>query len=199
VTTEAGLPCPTDDFTTNALCEFSDANCMPAGSRTATVRGHSVTYNWPVAGCLDNAFQNGDLDFDGTSYQPDWPDGSPTHPTPFEYTGPVTNNHQYPTIQFETNVGGSEILCHTDTGEGCTVPPQGAAFYPFWTLGRPRTGALSAAGTVGGCVWSFGNVIPGTTKQAFGKTAQYGKPDVGFYAGNSISPMTPNPQLTTTC
>src|SRR5581483_3340178 len=106
--TEDGQSCPS-----NAPCEFSDAPCAPAGARIAKVNAQTVAYNWPVAGCLGQIFQNGDLDFDGTPYQPDWPDGSAGHPTPFSYIGPFTgsSNTTFPTVQFETNVGASEISC----------------------------------------------------------------------------------------
>ena len=192
-TTQNGATCPTNDATTGASCEFSDANCMPAGSRTATLNGHPVTYRWPIAGCLDNAFQNGDLDFDGTSYRHDWPDGTRGHPSTFAYLGPFTpHGGTYPTIQFETNVGASEILCDTGTGTGCTTPPTGAAFYPFWTLGR-----TPGAGHV--CAWNFGDRISGRTVRSFGGDAQYGTPDLARFGGTSTSQPLPNPQLSTRC
>ncbi|MDT4961676.1 MAG: hypothetical protein QOF87_1323 [Pseudonocardiales bacterium] len=192
-TTQNGAPCPTNAFASNANCEFSDAACMPAGARNATANGQHVVYRWPIAGCLDNVFQNGDLDFDGTSYKHGWPDGSKGHPTAFEYSGPVTRHgHTYPTIQFETNVGASEFLCNTETGAGCTVPPTGAQFYPFWTLGKS-----SARGHV--CAWNFGDVIPGSTVRSFGRTAEYGTPDVARFGGTSTSSPRPNPQLSTRC
>ena len=121
--TEGGAPCPTSDFNSGALCEFSDALCVPAGPRTLTINGSPVTVSWPVAGCEDNTFQNGDLDFDGSSYLADWPDGSPTRPTSFAYLGPFTGGQPYPQVQFETDVGGSEIKCDTATGAGCTAHP----------------------------------------------------------------------------
>jgi hypothetical protein len=42
----------------------------------------------------------------------------------------------------------------------------GGAFYPFF----------SQAGTGAACRFNFGNDIPGTTTNDFGKTAQYGPP-----------------------
>jgi hypothetical protein len=193
-TTEGPAACPSNNFTSGALCEFSDANCMPAGTRAVTIEGQSVPITWPVAGCLDTAFQNGDLDFDGTSYMADWPDGSRDHPTAFEYLGPFTpHGRVYPTIQFETNVAGSESLCNTDTGAGCTALPVGAAFYPFWTLGKGQgnTGQV--------CVWNFGNVIQHRTVASFGGTAEYGTPDIARYGGTLTSVQLPNPQLSTRC
>ena len=194
-TTETGAACPTNDFRSGALCEFSDAPCHPNGARQATVNGVPVTYKWPVAGCMQTFFQNGDLDFDGTSYNADWPDGSHGHPQPFEYAGPfTTGGAPYPSVQFETNVGASEILCNTSTGAGCTAPPAGANFYPFWTLGSPRE--VPSGGL---CAWNFGNDIARRTVQDFGKTAQYGTPDVARFAGTSTSPVLANPQLSTRC
>ncbi|HEV7204899.1 MAG TPA: hypothetical protein VGN18_09830 [Jatrophihabitans sp.] len=197
-TTEGGAACPTNDATTGANCEFSDANCMPGGPRTAQVNGRSVVYRWPIAGCQDNVFQNGDLDFDGSSYQADWPDGTRHHPTSFEYLGPFTRNGRtYPTVQFESNVGASEILCDTRTGAGCTAQPVGANFYPFWSLGHPRGAIGSVSRST--CVWNFGNDIPGTTHTDFGRTAQYGTPDIARFGGTLTSPLLPNPALSTSC
>jgi hypothetical protein len=154
-----------------------------------------VSYKWPVAGCIQTSFQNGDLDFDGTSYNADWPDGSRGHPTPFEYLGPFTSaGGTYPSVQFESNVPASEILCNTATGAGCVAPPAGADFYPFWSLGSPR--ALPAGGL---CVWNFGDDVARRTAQDFGKTAQYGTPDVARFAGTLTSAVLPNPQFRTRC
>jgi hypothetical protein len=150
------------------------------------VNGKAVTQRWPIAGCQQNVFQNGDLDFDGPSYQAAWPDGSPGHPASFEYLGPFTGRGKtYPTVQFETNVAASEILCSTQTGAGCTAVPKGAEFYPFWTLGKPggKHSAALARSSGGLCVWNFGNVIRGTTVKTFGKTAQYGEPNLAHFGG----------------
>lgn len=189
-TTETGVACPTNNASSGALCEFSDALCLSAGACTISVNGTPQTVSWPVAGCQDNTFQNGDLDFDGSPYVADWPDGSATHPTSISYIGPFTgsNSNTYPQIQFETDLGGSEILCDTATGAGCTVPPLGPGgltFYPFWTL----------AHSPAGCVWNFGNVIPGQTVQNFGGPAEYGTPDVARFGGTFTSQVISNPQL----
>jgi hypothetical protein len=101
--------------------------------------------------CYQSRFENGDLDYDGQSYLPDWPNGSPNFPTTLEYAGPFTARGQsYPQIQFETDAGGSEGLCNVATGVGWTAPPQGAQFYPFWSLG---SGTLGSTGTA--CLWNF--------------------------------------------
>jgi hypothetical protein len=154
-------------------------------------------WSWPVAGCLQNIFQNGDLDFDGNGYRASWPDGSPNHPSPFSYAGPFdSSGNPYPTIQLETNVGASEILCNVSTGAGCTEPPTGAAFYPFWTLGKQD----ARFGTPGrGCLWNFGNSIAHVTTDDLGGAAEYGSPNTARFAGTSITSPMPNPQLNTSC
>lgn len=50
-----------------------------------------------------------------------------------------------------------------------------------------------------GCVWNFGNVIPGTTQQSFGGAAQYGTPNVARFAGTLTSQPLPNPQFNGSC
>jgi hypothetical protein len=194
--TEDRAACPSNNFASSALCEFSDANCMPLGDRNIITDGVKRTVSWPLAGCQDNVFQNGDLDFDGTPYTFAWPDGTPGHPTPFDYFGPFTGDDQpYPTVQFETDLPASENLCNVVTGAGCTAPPLGARFYPFWTIG---TGALQGRGEHR-CLWNFGTVIPSVTTQTFGGAAEYGTPDVARFAGTLTSQLMPNPQFSGAC
>jgi hypothetical protein len=191
------VACPTNDSNSGALCEFADGSCFQKGARTATVNGAPVTEESDANFCLANRYQNGDLDFDGTSYQSfTWPNGSRNHPTPYDYAGPFqANGKLYPQIQFETNVGASEALCNTTTGAGCTVKPAGSDFYPFWSL-RPQPSALGSHVT--SCVWNFGNVLP-TTFDTFGKDAEYGTPDVPRFAGTSTSPVMANPEASGIC
>ena len=201
--------CPTDNAASGALCEFADGYCFYAGPRPVVINGHPARETERVTGCNADQFQNGDLDFQGTPYQPDtWPNGSPDHPTSISYIGPFQRNGRpYPAVQFETDVGGSEFLCNTTTGAGCTAPPLGSKFYPFWTLGRlsgPAArgpyGSSPAGGQMrpGACVWYFGNVLPATT-QDFGKDAEYGTPDVARYGGTIISAPMPNPEFSRSC
>jgi hypothetical protein len=185
--TEGDLACPSNNFASGFLCEYSDASCFPKGSRTITTNGVNSTTTWPIAGCEANFFQNGDLDYDGSSYVADWPDGSANHPTSFQYIGPFTNGlDTYPQVQYETDGVDSEANCDTSTGAGCTVPPLGPGdaptFYPFWSLSH-------------GCQWNFGNDIAGQTAQDFGQDAQYGSPDLARFGGTSISAVLSNPQL----
>ncbi|HEY7145441.1 MAG TPA: hypothetical protein VH637_14455, partial [Streptosporangiaceae bacterium] len=194
------VACPTNDAGSGALCEFSDANCFPKGSRTVTINGTPTKETAPLAACLDNEFQNGDLDFDGTSYQSfTWPDGTKNHPTPFQYVGPFdATGKPYPQIQFESNAPASESLCDVSTGTNCDVKPLGSAFYPFWSLNN----SARLAGTHvprGACTWNFGSVIPGLTTQSFGGDAEYGVPDVARFGGTNTSPVMANPAVTGSC
>jgi hypothetical protein len=192
--TTGPVACPTNDPATGALCEFADGFCLPKGTRTALVNGVPTVESSRANECYQNRFQNGDLDYDGSSYLADWPNGSPNFPTTLEYAGPFTaRGHIYPQIQFETDAGGSEALCNTVTGANCTAPPLGAQFYPFWSLGR---GTLGFTGTA--CLWNFGNSEPNTVAD-FGKDAQYGVPDVARYGGTLTSQPLANPQFARGC
>ena len=186
------VACPTNDSGSGQLCEFSDGECFNAGTRTVMENGVATTEHMAVTGCLDNLFQNGDLDFDGTDYQGrSWPDGSANTPTAWQYLGPFgPDGRLYPQIQFETNAPASEILCDTTTGDGCVVKPQGSNFYPFWSMNNRQFGSA--------CTWNFGNVLP-VTRNTFGKTAQYGTPDVARFAGTLTSPVQTNPALQPGC
>ena len=204
-TTQDGLACPPDpatglpNFTEGLSCEYSDALCMPKGPRPVSNDGAVTSVSWPVAGCQEDYFQNGDLDFDGTPYQNDWPNGSSTTPTSFQYWGPFANGSStYSQVQFETDVLASEGFCNVSTALGCTVPPVGANFYPFWTLGSSSS-EPSLAPTSFACAWNFGNMIPAVTKNAEGGDGEYGLPDLSRYAGTAISPPMSNPQLSSNC
>ena len=182
----------------NLLCEVSDGYCVPAGSRTVTVGGAAQTWSWPLNGCEMNQFQNGDLDFDGTPYQADWPDGSSAHPTSAKYLGPFDpSGHLYSQLQFESDAPGSMSTCNTSNGSGCAVPPPspsgtGSAFYPFWsTETSQQPPALHPVS--GACAWNFGNDVSGVTTDDFSKDTQYGSSDTGHFRGNVISSPQTNP------
>jgi hypothetical protein len=192
--------CPTNDSSSATLCEYSDGYCFQTGSRTATLNGSPVTENAALTGCFDTQYQNGDLDFEGTPYHADWPDGSSTSfPTSFRYAGPFTSSGAaYPDVQLETDVAGSENLCHPTTGSGCSAPPTSAAFYPFWSLNNSQT--LPNSGLLSGtCVWNFGNDISGVTAEDLTQDGQYGSPDVARYGGTLISGVIGNPANTSSC
>lgn len=122
-------------------CEFAYGYCFPAGNRPVTVNGKKTVESWPVAGCNAEAFQNGDLDFDGNAYQPGaWPNATANQPTAIRYMGPFDASGALdPTVQFETDVAGSEFVCDTTTGHDCSAPPLGSAFYPFYSLNNTQT------------------------------------------------------------
>jgi hypothetical protein len=123
---------------------------------------------YKVAGCTYTNV----LGYDGASYQPLWPNGNTTmHPTAFQFTSPETGakySVQYRHAAFEADLPGIEPTCNTATGVGCTLIPQTdegdpATFYPFYSITR----------TSHGCVWQFGNDIPGQITD-FGQNGQYG-------------------------
>jgi hypothetical protein len=157
--------------------EISDAPCYTVGD----THGGTSPPN-EVTGCVD-AFGNGDVDFDGTPYWPDWPSStSPnTFPSTFQQQQPTTNGQMYSGAQFETDVAASESTCGPAALSGCAVPPPGGPgnFYPYWTQAR-----------VGGtCVWEFGQMQNGN---AFGGVAQYDGPSAYFF-GTLSWPVLPNP------
>jgi hypothetical protein len=130
-----------------------------------------------INGCL-----SADEDFDGQSYQLDWPGTDPNvhrdralHPSPVLFTSPVTNGRtNYSTIAFETDLPRIEAsdsqdnppFCDRTTGANCVNPPNGAQFYPFF----------STRDVNGTCTWQEGGpFIPGTTNDFGGSsTAEFG-------------------------
>jgi hypothetical protein len=118
-----------------------------------------------VAGCtFTNVF------FDGSSYQPLWPNGNTKiHPTPFQFSSPTTGGQQYRQAAFEADLPAVEGTCDVITGDGCTLIPQTdsggpATFYPFFS-------DTNKGG--GGCIWQFGNDVPGEISN-FGQNGQWG-------------------------
>jgi hypothetical protein len=193
------VACPNPDYLTSTdHCEFADGFCFPKGTRAVTINGHAATEFARLAGCYQDQFQNGDLDYDGTPYRRDWPNGSVSFPQTFEYVGPFSRGHAYAKIQFETDAPASEQLCDTSTGAGCQVPPAGAKFYPYWSVSNHEV--IQGIAKTGACIWNFGNYdVKSVTKSAFGKDKQYGKPDVARYGGTTISGVRSNPTLAAGC
>ena len=151
-----------------------EAPCFPASASTL-VR---------ISGC----FGENDPGFDGTSYQPLWPDGNTKlRPTSVLFSSPLTGagyTVQYNRTAFETDLPATEVTCDIATGAGCTLIPTSddgtpAAFYPFYSTR-----------TVGGqCFWQFGNRIPGS-KSDFGQNAQYGQLLALSYTNTGGGPFT---------
>lgn len=149
-----------------------------------------------VPGCL--SFHHvGDIDFDGSSYLADWPDGTSNNASPTQFTsvlpsgiGPVSGPNAsggpyvsgYATMQIETDAPASESSC-MPSGSGCVIPPQGAAFYPFYALGSVE----------GRCILTFGNDGARQTVNDFGKDAQYGMSNVAWFFGTNSSGLRANP------
>jgi hypothetical protein len=150
--------------------ESSDAACYPAGD----THGALSTAPDTMSGCLDNLTQNGDLDFDGTPYWPEWPTGaSPTATLPGSFVQqlPTSSGAQYAQFFLQTDTALSESTCTASTPSGCAIPPPQAPgkFYPYWS--RVTSGAS--------CTLEFGNVSSGPGVNSFGGDAQYGTDQVG--------------------
>lgn len=199
--TTGPIACPSNNVNSGQLCEFADGACMPQGHRPVTLNGHPSTEFSPINFCQDNRFQNGDLDFDGIDYQNGhWPNGSRNNPTSFRYAGPFVQSGQpYPSIQFETDVAGSEFLCNIFTGLNCQAPPLGAKFYPFWTMTNKPGQGIGRLFKAPDCIWNFGDRIPGVTTNQFGRQAQYGVSAVSVFGGTLISKVLANPEVTANC
>jgi hypothetical protein len=149
-----------------------------------------------VAGCL-----GADVDFDGTSYRFDWPDGTHNNATSIAIhsvkgggIGPLSADdggdyeRPYPIIQFETDVSASEATCQPN-GVGCVVPPGGAQFYPFYALASDRDDGGEDRGR---CSLLFGN-FQGFGIKNFGKDAQYGASNLPWFFGQNSGGPRSNP------
>jgi hypothetical protein len=154
-------------------------NCAVAGSDDPGGLDDDDDHNFCVPGKdawtvhINGCFFS-DGDFDGPSYQNDWPGTNPDprvdqrlHPEPVLFTSPTTNGgHNYPTMAFEADLPRIESTCNRTTGAGCVNPPPGAQFYPFYST-RIDSGT---------CTWQEGgDFIPGTVNDFGGSSAtEYG-------------------------
>ena len=129
-----------------------------------------------IPGCL--MFGNGDFDFDGFSYHPDWPNGSSNFPTPLYLSSPKTGPGLASTfriVRFETDLPRIEEpdsfgICNHHTGAGCTNPPPGAAFYPWYHLAD-----------IGPCAWTISNDLPNQLRNFGGEKAAWGPLELTNY------------------
>jgi hypothetical protein len=128
-----------------------------------------------IGGCIGT-----DNDFDGVSYQNTWP-GSLSdpaqdallNPTSVLFSSPTFNGGaNYSRVAFEADLPRIEAadfggICNRDTGAGCSNPPPGSNFYPFYTT---RSDASV------GCLWQLGGAhIPGTINTFGGNSsAEFG-------------------------
>jgi hypothetical protein len=157
--------------------EPGDAFCYPKGDMHFGLAKGSPDI---VTGCVDDVFQNGDLNFDGNPYWADWPTSTAPNrfPSTFLQAQPTTNGAGYPRMQFQTDAALSEASCVFPNPAGCKVPPPAAPgkFYPYWTLH--------------GCTLEFGNMTNGNT---FGKQAQYGHIITALGYAQLLSKIIKNP------
>jgi hypothetical protein len=126
---------------------------------------------------INGCFQS-DGDFDGPSYQKDWPGtdrnavrDARLHPTSQLFTSPLANGRvNYSDVAFETDLPRIEAadsqlnppFCNRTTGADCVNPPAGAAFYPFFSTRMDH----------GTCTWQEGGAfIPGTVNDFGGSSA----------------------------
>jgi hypothetical protein len=143
-----------------------------------------------IGGCIAT-----DVDFDGVSYQPNWPGATGNaaleslHPSPVRFTSPLFNGTQnYSRVAFEADLPRIEIpafspnnTCDRTTGAGCVNPPNGANFYPWYTT----------ASVGGNCVWQLGGGnIPGTTNTFGGSSTTGFGPLLFFTYPGPAGPIT---------
>jgi hypothetical protein len=171
----------------NCLALTPDFNCSQPGAQDPVLDPDDDN-NFCVPGTdstlvqIDGCF-SADGDWDGQSYRNDWPGTGPNsgqdkklHPTPVLFTSPLTHGgtRNYSTIAFETDLPRIEAsdsqdnppFCDRTTGANCVNPPNGAAFYPFFTT----------TANEGICTWQEGgNSIPGTINHFGGSsTTEFG-------------------------
>jgi len=179
-----GGSCPTGNTEGRGVdsepTDTDDAFCFPASSSLLV----------QVSGCFAS-----NTGFDGSSYQVDWPDGRPNHPTSILFSSPLTGNSfnvNYQRFAFEADLPRIEdpTVCDRFTGVGCTLipttddpgpsgAPQPAVFYPFFSI----------SGGQNGCVWRLGNHMPASSND-FGQNAQYGTLLNLTYTGLGGAPTT---------
>jgi hypothetical protein len=165
------IACPTgntEGFGNHVSPTDGDDNfCFPASE---ALRIH-------INGCTDT-----NTGFDSLGYQPVWPNGNTAlHPQPFLFSSPVTGPPgdpiQYSRTAFEANLPRLEGGQCRAAGVGCQLFPTTdkgtpAAFYPFFSAFQ---NGVQDEQTEGGCMWGFGNALPGATTN-FGRNTQYGSP-----------------------
>jgi hypothetical protein len=143
-----------------------------------------------VGGCTAT-----DNDFDGVSYQKTWP-GSLTdpaqdaalNPRSILFSSPTFNGGlNYSRVGFEADLPRIEAadfggICNRATGAGCSNPPPGSNFYPFFSSRND--------GSVG-CFWQLGGAnIPGTTNTFGGNSsAEFGPLLFLDYPGPGFTPI----------
>jgi hypothetical protein len=164
---------------TNNKKDADDAGCFNA-DESLRIR---------IGGCIAT-----DNDFDGVSYQKTWPGSitdaaldAATHPASILFTSPTFGGGQtFDRVGFEADLPRIEAadfggICDRSTGTGCTNPPPGSNFYPFFTTRN----------ALGGCAWQEGGAnIPGTTNTFGGSSAaEFGPLLFIDYPGPGFTPI----------
>jgi hypothetical protein len=171
-------------------------NCLVAGGAdagSAPDRDDNWCFNGsqstliPISGCQSAIVL--DTDFDGPAYANNWPGTNPNaaqdralHSTATLFTSPLTQGNNFERVAFESDLPAVEPTCNVLTGAGCTNPPPGATFYPFFSTiaggenqqGNNQPG--NSQGGLGACAWGEGGAfIPGATNTFGGSsTTAYG-------------------------
>jgi hypothetical protein len=139
--------------------------------------------------CTDPICFATDTDFDGFSYHPDWPNGSPNFPTAEYLSSPRSLgssgrfNQIYPIARFETDLPRIEEAdsgpntCDHHTGQNCVNPPPGAAFYPWYHLALAR--GLEGRGVR--CAWTPSNDLPNQITNFGGEQRAWGPLELTDY------------------
>ena len=142
-----------------------------------------------------------DEDYDGQSYQLDWPGHqsrtrgcAQLHPTPVLFTSPVANGTtNYSTIAFEADLPRIEAadsqdnppFCNRHTGANCVNPPNGAAFYPFFSTSTQTERARGRRAVTSSPERRTTSVEARTTE--FGALLTTVYPDAGFKTTTRIN------------
>jgi hypothetical protein len=180
---------------------FEYCNAITGEGGDCTANGED-SLDGDDSGCFDGAFSllvditgciASDSDFDGPSYQPDWP-GAPGAkdgdvPEPVMFTSPLYNLTQnYSRVAFEADLPRIEApdsggICNRFTGANCNNPPPGSHFYPIYSTAKTNRD-FSAQG----CAWQLGGAGIKNTTNTFGgnSTNEFGPLLFSFYP-------TPNP------
>jgi hypothetical protein len=153
------------------------------GSGEKPTKGQGSPFKQEEAPCFSGPTIPGCIgtdvpDFDGYPYQADWPNSmsAGAFPSPTLTSSPLSQNgrgafaNPYSGIQFEADLPRIEApdsggTCDRYTGAGCSDPPPGAAFYPWYHEVAPTTGS---------CAFTLANTIPGELNGYGGEAAAWG-------------------------
>ena len=143
-----------------------------------------------IGGCIAT-----DNDFDGVSYQPNWPGtaedpetDAELHPSSVLFSSPTFGGGQnFERVAFEADLPRIEAadfggICNRTTGANCVNPPPGSNFYPFYSTRNDDSF---------GCLWQLGGAsIPGTTNTFGGDSAhEFGPLLFLDYPGTGFAPV----------